>query len=217
MRMVRGCRPVWVCSICCVPSHVTVIASGTNNFGGLLLSNGAHLSRHINSLGIVLLTVSRVNRTVKIGFCYSRALQKIVIFSLFDSVHINTCTWIFRTEILAPILWSVLSNIIVRFQMLLIVRNHIGFLKDHRFWDIAVITILKTVVSKTVFALKNVWLRCTWRFLFLGLLLLACDGVKQLELPDFHGATRLIRCSRLSCHHLLLLPLLLFYNSRISN
>lgn len=92
MRMVRGCRPVWVCSICCVPSHVTIIASRSNNFGGLLLSNGAHLSRHINSLGIGLRTVSRVNRTVKIGFCYSRALQKIVIFSLFDSVHIHTCT-----------------------------------------------------------------------------------------------------------------------------
>ena len=89
------------------------------------------MSGHINSLAISLRTVSRVNRTVKISFRYGRALQNIVVVPLLSFVHVNSS--IFRTEIVAPILWSMLSYMIVRFHMLLVVRNHIRFLKYHRF------------------------------------------------------------------------------------
>jgi len=65
--MVGRCRPVRILS-CGASIAIIVVASGSNNIGSLVLSNRAHLSRHIYSLGISLRTVPRVNRTVKISF-----------------------------------------------------------------------------------------------------------------------------------------------------
>lgn len=173
MRMVRWGGSVWI--LHSRPSHITIIVPGSNDFGRLLLSDRAHLSGHIDSFGVCLRTVSRVNRTVKIGFGYARALQNIIV-SLLSLVHVNSdiCS-IFRTIVLASILRSMLSYMTVRFHMLLVVRHHIRFLEDHRFWNITT-WILKAVVSKTILSLKYVC--CSLRLLFLRLLLLGGDRIK---------------------------------------